>query len=159
MNNSEVKVKTLISEIEFEKKKIIELNENLEILKLKNKDLQKPDKFDVSAYGYILHNFYNGVENILYNISKVFGNNIDKNQWHSDLLKKMIIEVKDIRPQVISEKIYLKLIDYKNFRHFFRNAYLFELGWFKMEFLVKDFENTIKGFFENIDNFIIQISE
>ncbi|HPN30390.1 MAG TPA: antitoxin [bacterium] len=159
MNNSEVKVKTLISEIEFEKKKIIELNENLEILKLKNKDLQKPDKFDVSAYGYILHNFYNGVENILYNISKVFGNNIDKNQWHSDLLKKMIIEVKDIRPQVISEKIYLKLIDYKNFRHFFRNAYLFELDWFKMEFLVKDFENTIKGFFENIDNFIIQISE
>ena len=157
MNNSELLIKTLVSEIEFEKKKIIELNENLKLLKLKNKDLKTPDKFDVSAYGYILHNFYNGVENIIKNISKVFGNNVDKNQWHSDLLKKMIIEVKDIRPQVISEKVYLKLIDYKNFRHFFRNAYLFELDWDKMEYLVNDLENIINNFFDEIELFCAKI--
>ncbi|HOK41531.1 MAG TPA: hypothetical protein PLD27_10890 [bacterium] len=157
MKISEIIIKTLIAEIEFERKKIIKLKEDIELLKEKNQN-KIPDKFDASVYGYILHNFYNGVENILKNIANVFGNNIDKSIYHSDLLKKMIIEIKDIRPKVISENLYLKLVEYKNFRHFFRNAYLFELNWDKMQNLVEDFGNTVDMFFDELDNFIELIS-
>ncbi|HOL47816.1 MAG TPA: hypothetical protein PKX90_11835 [bacterium] len=157
MKISEIIIKTLIAEIEFERKKIIKLKEDIELLKEKNQN-KIPDKFDASVYGYILHNFYNGIENILKNIANVFGNNIDKSIYHSDLLKKMIIEIKDIRPKVISENLYLKLVEYKNFRHFFRNAYLFELNWDKMQNLVEDFGNTVDMFFDELDNFIELIS-
>jgi hypothetical protein len=159
MDNTELIIKTLISELKFEKGKLLKLYKNLELLNKKNQHLDKPDKFDVSAYGYILHNFYNGVENIFKNIIKVFGNNLDKEQWHIDLLKKMMIEVEDIRPSVISENLFLKLIDYKNFRHFFRHAYLFELDWDKMENLVNNFKTNLNLFLKEIDEFIFKISE
>jgi len=68
----------------------------------------EPDRFECSAAGYLLHNFYNGVENIFKSITAVHGNKVDKEEWHSVLLKRMLLEIEDIRPKVITKELYKK---------------------------------------------------
>lgn len=73
------------------------------------------------------------------------------------MLKRMLLKIEDVRPRVISENLYKTLLDYKNFRHFFRHAYLFELDWNKMRELVEDFEKNIDQFEMEIRKFIAAI--
>jgi hypothetical protein len=143
MTEEEKIIKTLISYLQFELEKVLSLKDDMELLKSNLGD-KEPDKFDCSALGYLLHNFYNGAENIFKSIAVVFGNRVDKEEWHSALLKRMLLEIEDVRPRVISIDLYKRLLDYKNFRHFFRHAYIFELDWTKMKVLVEDFEKTIQ---------------
>ncbi len=156
MTEEEKIIKTLVSEIHFELEKVLGLKDDMELLKESFGD-EEPDKFNCSAAGYLLHNFYTGVENIFKQITAVFGNKVDKKEWHSMLLKRMLLEIEDIRPRVISENLYKTLLDYKNFRHFFRHAYLFELDWNKMRELVEDFERNIDRFEMEIRKFIAAI--
>ncbi|UCH98276.1 MAG: antitoxin [Candidatus Aminicenantes bacterium] len=158
MTEEERIIKTLLSDIKFELEKLLSLKDDMEELKSNFGD-KKPDKFDCSAAGYLLHNFYNGAENIFKDIASVFGNRVDKEEWHSTLLKRMLLEIEDVRPKVISIDLYKKLLDYKNFRHFFRHAYLFELDWGKMKGLVDDFEKTIEKLDMEMGKFIKEIRD
>jgi hypothetical protein len=85
--------------------------------------------YDRSAIGYILHNFYNGCENIFKSIARFFENDIGPDSWRSDLLKRMKLVVNGYRPAVIDEELYLLLEDFRGFRHVFRHCYSFELDW------------------------------
>jgi uncharacterized protein YutE (UPF0331/DUF86 family) len=153
----EVKIiKTLVSEIRFELGKVMPLKDDMVLLKASFAD-SEPDKFNCSAAGYLLHNFYNGAENIFKSIASVFGNKVEKEEWHSSLLKRMLLEIDAVRPEVITEDLYKKLLDYKNFRHFFRHAYLFELDWNKMKGLVDNFEKNLDQFEMEINEFIKKI--
>ena len=153
MTEHETAIKTFISEVRFELEQIQSLKDDMQLLKKVFGD-EEPGKFNCSAAGYLLHNFYNGVENIFKQVASVFGNKVDKEEWHSAFLRRMLLEIEDIRPKVISEDLYKTLLEYKNFRHFFRNAYLFELDWSKMKGLVDDFEKSIDAFDSEIRVFI-----
>lgn len=77
--------------------------------------------------GYYLHVLYGLFENIFEQIAENFGNQIaDKAQWHAQLLRRMTLDVKQIRPAVISDETYIHLNELRAFRHLFRNAYLLE---------------------------------
>ena len=156
MTEEAIKIKTLISEIKFELEKVLSLKEDMGLLK-ESFEHGEPDRFECSAAGYLLHNFYNGVENIFKSIASVYGNKVNKEEWHSALLKRMILEIEDIRPRVITTELYKKLLEYKNFRHFFRHAYLFELDWNKMKGIVEDFEMNIEQFDSEIKVFLKEI--
>lgn len=74
------------------------------------------DEHDISSLerggiGYYLHNFYNGCESIFRSIARYFENDIDGDSWHSDLLKRMKLEINGYRPAVISEDLYIRLQD------------------------------------------------
>jgi hypothetical protein len=43
--------------------------------------------------------------------------------WHQVLLKQMANEVSGVRPAVISENTFVKLNEYRGFRHVVRNVY------------------------------------
>lgn len=58
----------------------------------------------------------------------------------------MTIEIKDIRPQVISEDLAAELDDYLSFRHLFRNIYGFELRGERVDRLVDKFGRTSERF-------------
>ena len=143
MTEEEKIINTLISDLRFELEEVLSLKDDMELL-TSHFGNKEPDKFDCSAAGYLLHNLYNGAENIFKTIVSVFGNRVDKEEWHSALLKRMLLDIEDVRPKVISKDLYKKLLDYKNFRHFFRHTYLFELDWSKMKRLVEDFSGTIE---------------
>lgn len=85
------------------------------------------DSFILGGMGYILHSFYNGVENIFFKISKYYENNLPKDSWHSELLKRMKLEIPGFRDRVISDELFEELDEYRGFRHVFRNTYNFRL--------------------------------
>ena len=77
--------------------------------------------------GYYLHVLYGLFENLFVQIAERFGNHIsDTTQWHTQLLKRMTLDIKSIRPPVISQEAYLSLNELRTFRHLFRNAYLLQ---------------------------------
>ena len=85
--------------------------------------------YDRGAIGYLLHNFYNGCENIFKSIARFFENDLGPQEWHKDLLKRMKIEVAGFRPKVIDDEPFVLLDSFRAFRHKFRYAYAFELDW------------------------------
>ncbi len=66
-----------------------------------------------------VHNFYNGVENILKRLLLAKGGKLDLRSpfWHHDLLKAAVDQ------QIVSESLAQELKDYLGFRHFFVHAY------------------------------------
>lgn len=73
---------------------------------------------------YLLHNLYNACENMFRGIAAVFENQVDDDTgWHSQLLKRMRLDLTPLRPAVIGDEAYEKLDELRRFRHFFRTAY------------------------------------
>lgn len=107
-----------------------------------------------------LHNFYMGVEQILERIAK----RIDEEgipegpRWHQKLLKQMSSPT-DQRPSVFSDETRRELLDFLQFRHFYRRGYGDELKWEEMRDLVKQFENIYKKTVQAIEEFIGEISD
>jgi hypothetical protein len=90
---------------------------------------EEVSEYDRGAIGYLLHNFYNGCENIFRAIAAYFENDVDRDGWHADLLRRMRLTIPGVRPAVIDDALYRLLDDFRGFRHVFRNAYGFELDW------------------------------
>jgi hypothetical protein len=89
--------------------------------------------------GYYLHVLYGLFENIFERIAENFGNHIsDKTQWHSQLLKRMTLDVRPIRPPAISQEAYLCLNELRGFRHLFRNAYVLEFDPDRLNIVLRE---------------------
>ena len=92
-----------------------------------------------------LHGFYAGVEKIF----ELIAVNIDQikstgEAWHQDLLKQMSMEIKRVRPPVISQQTGSSLDEYRGFRHVVRNIYAFNLSAAKMKPLVNNLQDVFK---------------
>ncbi len=57
----------------------------------------------------VLENYYTCCETIFLRISQYFENRLSKDEWHEDLLRKMTLEIPEIRPQVISDESFSDL--------------------------------------------------
>lgn len=126
---------------ELEKLAVIER----EFLKIEEKislDSEDMSFYDRGAIGYILHNFYNGCENIFRLIARFFENDLEPNGWHRDLLKRMNMEINGFRPRVIDKELYRLLDDFRAFRHKFRHTYSFELDWEKEQVVARKLPKT-----------------
>ena len=61
-------------------------------------------------------------------ISLSFENHVqDSTRWHRELLDKMFLDIKHLRPAVLPEQLRSLLGDLLGFRHVFRHAYDYEL--------------------------------
>lgn len=105
--------------------------------------------------GYYLHVLYGLFENLFEQIAEVFGNHIaDKTQWHSHLLRRMKLDVRPIRPPVISEETYTCLNELRGFRHLFRNAYLLQFDPDRLN-IVLQHANKLKSHYKpDLDRFL-----
>jgi len=83
---------------------------------------------ELDSLGYSMHNIYNALENCFTQISLAFENHVrDKIRWHRELLDKMFLDIKSLRPAVLPEGVRSVLGDLLGFRHLFRHAYDFKL--------------------------------
>ena len=88
------------------------------------------------AVATMLENYYTAAETVFFRISQQFGNALTPDRWHSDLLRKMKIEVPDLRPAVISETTYSLMDELMRFRHFKRYYYQLQYDWPRLENLL-----------------------
>ncbi|RJP30997.1 MAG: antitoxin [Candidatus Omnitrophota bacterium] len=150
-----VSVELLKADIRDEMVKLERLER--EFLQVENK--LQPAASDVSNYdraaiGYYLHNFYNGCETIFLAIARFFENDLAKHSWHTNLLKRMMLEIPEIRPSVIDEELYVLLDDFRGFRHKFRHSYTVELDWERERIVALKFTKTLQLFREQIERFL-----
>lgn len=106
------------------------------------------------ALALTIHNFYNCAENIFISIAREFGNEVNGNTWHTDLLKIMKLNRTNLRPAVIDNKIYVFLDELRAFRHIVRHSYSFELDKRKMLLITEDIATNFQSFVDNINSFI-----
>lgn len=84
-----------------------------------------------------LHSVYTGAERIF----ELIAQEIDQYRpeganWHRDLLRQMAVEIRKVRPPVISTETRDMLDAFRGFRHIVRNVYALSLDAPRMERLV-----------------------
>lgn len=116
-----------------------------------------PDHIESMALGAMLHAFYNGIENIFKRIAVHCDEAAPRGQaWHRQLLNSMA-KTGQARPAVISEAFLNVLKNYLDFRHFFRQAYGFQIKWEKMASLVQECEKALSELENELFEFLVKI--
>lgn len=89
----------------------------------------EPDTREKKSHlGYLLHNLYCALEDLLQEVARTFENRMaDPARYHQELLKRLHLEVPGIRPRLLHTPGYQLLNELRGFRHIFRHAYEYEL--------------------------------
>jgi len=155
MRKNEIFWQEIVAEINKELENITRLREEL------GEVIQNGVKVNNRrAQGSILHDFYNCCERVFRRIiADINGGFVQSESWHKELLYRMTIEIKGIRPQIISEDLAAELDDYLSFRHVFRNIYGFELKGERLDRLVGKFERVSKDFRDQIVEFMRKMEQ
>lgn len=113
-----------------------------------HKNLANLSTLELAGVATLLHNFYNGIENIIKQI--LFSKSVavsESSSWHKDLLNLAVTK------KIISQSIKEQLVEYLAFRHFFTHAYALELYPERMEHLVENALDVYDLFKKEIDVF------
>jgi uncharacterized protein YutE (UPF0331/DUF86 family) len=107
---------------------------------------------ELAGLAALIHNFYNGIENILKQLVNAAGKKLpDGPSWHQDLINIAV------NNDMISELTSRKLRQYLAFRHFFSHGYSFELDPKRISNLVKDIKTIYECFRDEINKAIERI--
>lgn len=102
------------------------------------------DDYYIDGVALSLHSFYNGVERILELIAVEIDNKKPVGEaWHLSLLQQMTAEIPMVRPAVFSEITFLRLDQYRGFRHVMRNIYAYNFDPVKVSQLIVDLPHTV----------------
>ncbi len=149
----EDRLRVFLAEINAQWQEILRLYSSIEVkaeslrLDIGNEDL-------TNSLGYKLHNLYSAYEDMFKLVARFFENQLqDMAKYHTDLLKRMLLEIEGIRPNLLGEDFFKVLDELKGFRHLFRHAYSYELEADRLIRLAQksirlkeSFSNDLEGF-------------
>ena len=116
--------------------------------------LKTPDYIEMSAAAFLLHSFYNGIENILVSILKHCDEELPNgHKWHMELLDRAFVSSGD-RKRIFQPELQKTLEEYLKFRHFIRHAYGFQLEWTRMENLITNVNSVWQSIKDNLNVFM-----
>ncbi len=86
------------------------------------------NKEQTIVVAYHLHNLYSAFEDVFQRVAETFENQVsNRTQWHAQLLRRMTLDIEDIRPRLLSSEAFECLDELRRFRHVFRSAYAVSL--------------------------------
>ena len=101
---------------------------------------------ELAGVATLIHNFYNGLENILKQMIISRGKQLPHDSsWHRELVDMAILD------NIVSESTAQKLKRYLAFRRFFSHGYSFDLDKERIIPLVKDIQGTLTCFANDIN--------
>ena len=95
-----------------------------------------PDWAARNVVAHILETSYTAIETGLLRVSQGFDNSLGRDRWHADLLDKMLLEKKGVRPRVLSDESHRLLTELMRFRRFKRYYLELDYDWEKLRFLL-----------------------
>ncbi|MFC1595739.1 hypothetical protein ACFL4D_00440 [Candidatus Margulisiibacteriota bacterium] len=149
---NKLELKTLQAELGESLALVKDWEKNYELISVKITQIA-PDQFDYAGLGYTIHNLYNAMENSFYRIARHFENNIDKTMFHKDLLRRMAIEINDVRPSIISKETYLLIDELRAFRHAYRHIYENGLDTEKLLGISAKVPAALSGYYRDLAGF------
>jgi len=154
MEKNKLAVLGIVSRIEGELQNIKEFKSELDSIRDKKGLIYKRSR------GSVLHDFYNCCERVFKEIAVELNQGYEESErWHKNLLRRMTIPIKGIRPQVISEELATDLDEYLAFRYLFRSIYGFELKGDRIDRLAERFEWVSERFVQEIEKFMRHLQE
>ena len=104
---------------------------------------------ELAGVAALIHNFYNGLENILKQIFISRGMELPHSpSWHRDLVNIAASN------NIISSSTAKQLRQYLAFRHFFSQGYSFDLDKERIIPLVSSLQNTLAAFKDDINEIL-----
>jgi hypothetical protein len=148
---SDIKVRELIGEID----KTILLLKKIKgyYSSFVEKELPLLGKKQTSGivFAEIFVDYYTCVETLFFRISQTFENHLSKERWHSDLLRKMAIDVEGVRRKVIRTETENLLDEFLKFRHFRRYYFSMEYDWDKLQYLEKKYMESEQKLLDDLN--------
>lgn len=79
---------------------------------------------DLEATAYQLVRLYNAIEQAALRLAKAFENQMDdESAWHAELMRRLTLDIPDIRPAVFDKSDLVHLRELRGFRHVIVHAY------------------------------------
>ena len=101
---------------------------------------------ELAGVAALIHNFYNGIENILKQVLISSGKEMPKgSSWYRDMVNAAVSS------NIISESTAKEMRQYLAFRHFFSHGYSFDLDKKRIIPLVKGIQRTLACFIDDIN--------
>lgn len=108
---------------------------------------QEKTVVELAAVATFLHNFYNGIENILKQYLGLWNIRIQKSEnWHKDLLNISVVQ------GIITTALCDELFEYLSFRHFFVHSYGFMLEQAPLEALAQNVPGVWQRFISETES-------
>ncbi len=156
------KVLVFLSEME---KEMLLLRQCVEVIEKRLSVLKKKNRRDdravyVESLAINLHSFYEGVETVFEKVMDFTGEEKPSgHEWHREVLERMILPVKKLRPEFISVGTAKKLDNYRTFRHKIRHIYGFMIIPENVIGIAEKVKGTFKSFEKDLKNFISFVEE
>lgn len=108
----------------------------------------------IDSMGYQLHNLYGAFEQLFEEVARFFENRIDDAAYHADLIRRMQLDIRGIRPALLSVETASRLDELRRFRHLFRAAYATDLDPARVTALATGVPDIRSAFGRDIERFL-----
>ena len=112
---------------------------------------------EVDSLAYQLHNLYSAFEQLFDEVARFFENRIDEARYHADLIRRMRLEIRGIRPALLCEATASDLDELRRFRHLFRHAYAMDLDPTKVAKLAAKALGIRGAFGQDFERFLTRL--
>jgi hypothetical protein len=121
------RILVFLAEFDYQVEQIKEIYITLQ-RKVPSLERQPVTQESVESAGYWLHNLYSAYEDLFKLVAGFWENSLSLDgEFHVQLLKRMLLNIKDVRPALLSGVGYRILNELRGFRHVFRHAYSYGL--------------------------------